>query len=621
MAFLALTKKPQAYWGLLLVIQKQISYPRSYRYEGIRTLSEQIHLLEVRDLSLAFSEHENALEILNQVSFALKPGKTLGLVGESGSGKSLTSLAIMRILPQKAMYSEDSQIFIAGQDILQFEAWQMKKLRGKKIAMIFQEPMLALNPVRTFYLQIRDVIIAHVQLSEDEIYKRILELMQDVEIESAEEKLQQYPHQWSGGQKQRFLIAMALANNPDILIADEPTTALDVMTQEQILNLLKKLQNKYGLSILLISHNLDVIAQMADEVIVMYLGEVLEKSDAASFWKSPLHPYVHQLKEAIPKYAKRGQKLATITGRMPDFKNLPSGCRFHPRCEFAKDICKTQKPMWYQATNTHALRCHLYPSKTLLVPEQIKNELFTQNIQNNTQILSVSNLYLHEYTHFSKVFSKSQGHFILKGVNFELYQGETLAIVGQSGCGKSTLAQTIMGLNSHYVGEIVYSGLSRDDFQMIFQDPAGAMNPRWTIAEILAEAAPDESKSWGDMLEAVNMPVSVLNVYPHELSGGQRQRICIARALLTKPKVLICDEPTSALDISVQAQILNLLKSLQAQFKLTYMFISHDLNAVGYMADRVAIMLDGRFIEQGPITEIWQHPKHNYTKSMLSLLK
>lgn len=583
--------------------------------------SENTNLLEVKDLSLAFKEQDHFLEILNQISFALKPGKTLGLVGESGSGKSLTSFAIMRILPPKAAYTEESKIFLEGQDILMFEDFQMRKLRGKKIAMIFQEPMLALNPVRTFYLQIRDVIVAHQSLSEEQINERILDLMHDVEIESPEKKLQQFPYQWSGGQKQRFLIAMALANKPDVLIADEPTTALDVLVQAQILNLLKKLQDKYGLAILIISHNIEVISRMADDVMVMYLGEILEQSDAVSFWKAPLHPYVHQLKEAIPEYAKRGQKLATIPGRIADFKDLPSGCRFHPRCQYALEICKTKKPTWYQATKTHALRCHLYPRETPLPPIEAKVESISSCIKNNTHILSVKNLYLQEYKRFSGPFSRAKRHYILKGVHFDLYQGETLAIVGQSGCGKSTLAQTIMGLNPHYIGEIHYLGLGVSDFQMIFQDPAGAMNPRWTIAEILAEASDEGVDTWTNMLQAVNMPASALNDYPHELSGGQRQRICIARALLTKPKVLICDEPTSALDISVQAQILNLLKSLQAQFSLTYIFISHDLNVVSYMADKVAIMQDGRFVEQGPISEIWQHPKHEYTKFLLSFSK
>ncbi|NDH08446.1 MAG: ABC transporter ATP-binding protein [Gammaproteobacteria bacterium] len=578
--------------------------------------SAETNLLEVKDLSLAFKEDDHYLEILNQIGFALKPGKTLGLLGESGSGKSLTSIAIMRLLSPKAAYAKESEVLLEGNDLLLLEAFQMRQLRGKKIAMIFQEPMLALNPVRTFYLQIRDVITAHVQFSAAEIHQRILKLMHDVEIESPEKKLHQYPHQWSGGEKQRFLIAMALANHPDVLIADEPTTALDVVVQEQILNLLKKLQSKYGLSILMISHNLEVIEKMADDVMVMYLGEIVETSDASTFWASPLHPYVHQLKQAMPEYAKRGQKLATIAGRMPDFKNLPSGCRFHLRCQYALSICQHSIPNWYQATQSHALRCHLYPRDTPLAPVNYQAESIVNHTASDVKILSVNHLYLQAF----KRFSKTKSQYILKGVDFNLYQGETMAIVGQSGCGKSTLAQTIMGLNPHYTGEIKYLGLAVQDFQMIFQDPAGAMNPRWTIHEILAEACPEDLSSCLDMLESVNMPASVLNNYPHELSGGQRQRICIARAILAKPKVLICDEPTSALDISVQAQILNLLKSLQAQFSLTYIFISHDLNVVAYMADKVAMMQDGRFVEQGPIAEIWQHPQHEYTKFMLSLV-
>lgn len=567
--------------------------------------------LLIQKLSLSFAQSSGWLNIIQDLSLSLLPGRTVGLVGESGCGKSLTALSILRLLPPHAGYGFDAEILLNDVDILNLEYHRMRNIRGKRISMVFQEPMVALNPVRTMYHHIADVILAHQNISKADLKERILTLMQDVELPNCWEKLQQYPHQWSGGQKQRFLIAMALANNPQVLLADEPTTALDIVIQKQLLILLKKLQKQYGLALLLISHNLNVVRVMADQVVVMYAGQMIENASAKDFWHHPRHPYVHQLIDCLPSFEKRHDILTVIPGNVPNFYELPSGCRFHPRCAFATKKCQTIEPQYQNITDNHWVRCHLYPrSSPIEHPHHIRKTLPSQNIEQSI-ILDVKDLCVVE-----------QKINILRDVSFQVFAGRSMAIVGESGCGKTTLANTLMGLHPYTKGEIKFAPyLMRKDIQLIFQDPASAMNPRWSIEQILKEGLQDnysnEKIQW--ILESVQMPTSCLSYYPHELSGGQKQRVAIARALLSNPKVLICDEPTSALDISVQAQILNLLKKIQHDFGLTLMVITHDLGVVGYLADDILILKQGCVIEKGAMEKIWLQPEHEYTKYLLTV--
>jgi|LauGreDrversion4_2_1035121.scaffolds.fasta_scaffold20529_3 oligopeptide/dipeptide ABC transporter ATP-binding protein len=578
-------------------------------------MSDQRHQpsLEINHLSLSFANRDGWLKIVQDLNLLLLPGKTVGLVGESGCGKSLTALSILRLLPVHTAYGKYSEIRLKDCDILNIEQFAMRDIRGKRIAMVFQEPMASLNPVRSMYHHMVDVISAHQKMKKPEMDAYILKLLEDVELYDMHHKIHEYPHQWSGGQKQRFLIAMALASRPEILLADEPTTALDLVVQRQILLLLKKLQRQYGLALLLISHDFNVVNVMADQIVVMYAGQVIENSPAQEFWKHPLHPYVHQLMNSVPSYDKRGELLSVIPGQVPNFYELPTGCRFHPRCSFAFDKCQKQMPKWHQISSEHRVRCHLYPRTQAIQLIHSKRENIGFSLQDKPTILKVENLWVAK-----KYRGKHQG-YILKDVHFQLKQGETLAVVGESGSGKTTLAHTLMGLVPHDKGKFEFSEkIVKQDIQLVFQDSYSAMNPRWTIQQVLTESQiEDGHKNIEKMLDAVQMSKSCLKHYPHELSGGQRQRIAIARALLANPKVLICDEPTSALDISVQAQILNLLNTLQKEMGLTYILITHDLDVVGYMADEMIILKDGELVEQGLVVDIWSQPQHEYTKSLL----
>lgn len=577
-------------------------------------------LLKCHRLSISFAQSMGFLNIIQDLNLDLYHGKTVGLVGESGCGKSITAQSILRLLPVHAYYGKFSKILLKDHDLLDIPLFEMREIRGKRISMIFQEPMMALNPVKTFYKQISDVILAHQKMSKKHLHQRILQLMNDVELDLASDKLFQYPHQWSGGQKQRFLIAMALANQPDVILADEPTTALDVLVQKQILILLKKLQAKYGLALLLISHDFNVVKSLADHVIVMYAGVVIEQAPAEKFWLYPLHPYVHMLMNSVPSYEKRNHLLSVIPGAVPSFHDEPTGCRFHPRCSYATARCQNQIPNWHLISENHQVRCHLYPRTN---PVEIKTDLEPRlnNLSNRSEhsILELKNITV-TLKRSNAWYQKNKQIEILKNINFNLKKGRTLAIVGESGSGKTTLARVIMGLYPQYSGEIMISQeLSFKDIQMIFQDPSAAMNPRWRIHEILLEGnnlKEEHELYW--ILDAVQLSKNTLKSYPHELSGGQRQRVAVARALLAKPKILICDEPTSALDISVQAQILNLLKNIQSEFGLSYILITHDLDVVSYMADDVCVLMNGSVIEQGSVVQILNYPQQQYTQYLLA---
>lgn len=592
---------------------------------------------EIHRLSVAFQNHHKTVPALDKVSFNLCPGETLVLLGESGCGKSLTSLALMRLLPKSGVYGVNSLIQMDGQDILDLPEHMMRQLRGRKIAMIFQEPMTALNPVMTIGEQLTEALVKCNSFTAQELQEALLSLLYEVEMPQPEIKIHQYPHQLSGGQKQRVVIAMALACKPDILIADEPTTALDVTIQAQILALLKKVQKNHQMSLLLITHDLGVVRAMASRVCVMYAGQVVAQSSVEDFFsRAKQHPYVQQLLASVPSLTKREERLSVIRGFVPALDEMPSGCRFHPRCIHAFVRCSVEEPQ-LQEQDGRLVRCHLYPELDEL-PRLQKNKIaWDAAITEAKTILTVNDLSV-GFIQKKGVFSRHKALFkAVDGLSFRLRQGKTLALVGESGCGKTTASRALLRLLPISGGDIHYKehdvlalkGRSlreyRKKVQIIFQDPFSSMNPRMTVGEIIAEGMHAQgmkrsviSARQKELLNQVNLPSSSLQRYPHQFSGGQRQRICIARALATGPDVLICDEPTSALDVSVQAQILNLLKELQQETGISYLFITHNMGVVSYIADEVLVMKDGIGIEFGSCEALFKSPKEAYTQQLLN---
>lgn len=593
--------------------------------------------LDIKDLSIHFQQNNQIVTAVDEINFSLIPGETLVLVGESGCGKSLTSHAIMRLLPSNGFYGQQSIIDMAEGDLLTLPEQIMRSIRGRRLAMIFQEPMTALNPVLTIGQQLAEALLQHQKLNQMELQTRMLALLRDVEMPKPEMRLQQYPHQLSGGQKQRVVIAMALANQPDVLIADEPTTALDVTIQAQILTLLKKLQSQYQMSLLLITHDLGVVKTVADRVCVMYAGQIVETASVVDFFNNPMHPYAQKMFVAIPTIARREQPLQVISGQVPPLDNMPKGCRFHPRCAHAFKRCSVEEPLLQSLDNNRAVRCHLYPehqrlpeltttTKAWIKPTDVKHDC----------LISVRHLEVH-FKGPRRLFNRE--NVVNKAVDdlsFDLFKGKTLALVGESGCGKTTVSRVLLRLQPMTRGTVEYRGQSlqrlqgpalrkfRKNVQIIFQDPFSSMNPRMTVQDILAEGMRAQGFNANkirqkqlQLLDQVNLPQTSLQRYPHQFSGGQRQRICIARALATEPEILICDEPTSALDVSVQAQILNLLKTLQYEFGLTYLFITHNMGVVSYIADDVMVMQHGKMVEMGDCKQIFTEPQAAYTRQLL----
>ncbi|WP_133126993.1 ABC transporter ATP-binding protein [Legionella nagasakiensis] len=595
-----------------------------------------MHIIEVKQLSIAFQTEKQVISAVDDVSFQLNPGETLALLGESGCGKSLTSLGMMRLLPPNGVYGRASEVVLAEQDLLNLPEYLMRSLRGRRLAMIFQEPMTALNPVLSIGEQLSEVLHRHQTVPRKQIKEHMLALLEEVEIPQPERRLQQYPHQLSGGQKQRVVIAMALASHPDILIADEPTTALDVTIQAQILKLLKKLQQQHQMSLLLITHDLGVVKTIADRVCVMYAGQVVETASIGDFFKQPLHPYSQQLLVSLPSFAKRGQQLQAIGGAVPVLDAMPAGCRFHPRCAHVFAPCASVEPPLQEPQSARFVRCHLYPEHAYPPDLSQQEQSWIMEQKSDEIILSVENLAIY-FTSGGGWFNRHRElHKAVDGLSFDLRKGQTLALVGESGCGKTTTARALLRLQPITSGQIVYRGQNvanmrgralrafRKKVQIIFQDPFSSMNPRMTVGEILAEGMLAQGlrraeihKKQLQLLEQVNLSTKSLQRYPHQFSGGQRQRICIARALATEPELLICDEPTSALDISVQAQILNLLKELQQSFGLSYLFITHNMGVVAYLADEVLVMRAGKAVERGDCETIFTRPSHSYTRQLL----
>ncbi len=596
-------------------------------------------ILDIIDLKLGFETSNGVSPAVDGLNLSIRPGETYALLGESGCGKSLTASAIMQLLPDDAWIMGDSEILYEQRDLLQLPEADMRPLRGKSIAMIFQEPMSSLNPVMTIGQQMSEVLRLHLGLSRPKA--RMLELMVKVGIPDAQRRLNEYPHQLSGGMRQRMMIAMALAGEPDILIADEPTTALDVTIQAQILMLMQDLQREKGMSILLITHDLAVVAQMAHRVGIMYAGHLVEEGSADDFFKNPLHPYSQQLFKSLPNIHKRNESLATIKGIVPPLTEVFEKCRFASRCPYVKDTCRNILPKWPNAQ--HKVRCHIYDDhyKNLFMQlDSDDNQKARNGLTNDPEnLLSAKDLKV--YFPIKKgLLKRTIGHVkAVDGVSLHLKTGRTLALVGESGCGKTTVGKAILQLLPNTEGNIQYqeyvlNDLSynqlkplRGDLQFIFQDPVTSLNPRMMVEAIIAEGmqaqrryknSPERMIRIQQLLDQVGLPRDSLQRYPHEFSGGQRQRICIARALAVDPKLIICDEPTSALDVSVQAQILNLLRDLQDELQLSYLFITHNISVVAYLAHEVAVMYLGRVVEQGPISQVLEGAKHPYTQGLLA---
>ena len=580
--------------------------------------------------------------IVDGISFAIHAGETFALLGESGCGKSMTALALMRLLPDGvaqtggAARMEEVALF----DLSERE---MRRVRGGQMAMIFQEPGLSLNPVMTVGEQIAEVLVLHRALRGADAHQECIGLLDQVGIPDAARRINEYPFQLSGGMKQRVMIAMALAGNPQLLIADEPTTALDVTIQAQVLHLLRDTQEKSGMALLLITHDLGVVAENAHRIGVMYAGQIVERASRAQLFAQPLHPYTQKLFAAMPDAMRAGQPLSAIPGSVPPLGSIEQGCRFAPRCDRAWPLCHEQTPEWTVVAAGQGVLCHIYGEGRKGKGEgKVRDggEAKSVSVANPSpfsllpSLLQVENLQVH-FPIRKGLLQRVVGQVkAVDGISLLIPEGRTLALVGESGCGKTTLGKALLRLIPATAGSVRFAGneligtnTSRAALQMVFQDPYASLNPKMRVAEILEEGmsalhigadSTARQAHIDELLQRVGMALDSKWRYPHEFSGGQRQRIAIARALAVSPRLLICDEPTSALDVSVQAQILNLLKSLQDELGLSYLFITHNLAVVEYLAHEVCVMYLGRIVERGTTVDVMHAPRHPYTQALLS---
>ena len=597
-------------------------------------------LLRVEGLKTVLHGAGEPVRAVDGVDLEIRRGETFAIVGESGCGKTMTALSLMRLLPETGRIVS-GRVDLAGVDLLALPETAMRTVRGRQIAMIFQEPATSLNPVLTVGTQIREVLERHTTLRGAQLKARILALLDSVGIPDAARRAEEYPFQLSGGLKQRAMIAMALAGDPDLLIADEPTTAVDVTIQSQVLELLSELQKKNGMAMLLITHDLGIVAQMAHRVAVMYAGQLIEVADRERFFAAPQHPYSRKLFAALPGSGKRGEELAVIKGQVPPLTTEFRRCRFTERCDFAFERCSAEAPGWTPIAEGHEVRCFLREKEragALETQATSKTAKDTAAVE-AAPLLSVRELKVH-FPIRKGLFKRAVGYVkAVDGTSLEVGAGRTLGLVGESGCGKTTVGKAILQLVRPTSGEVQFDGVEltrlrggelrgrRRDFQIIFQDPYASLNPRMRVAEILSEGmaalgieanAAARGRRVAEILDQVGLARDSVERYPHEFSGGQRQRIAIARALAVRPRLIVCDEPTSALDVSVQAQILNLLKTLQRELGLSYLFITHNLAVVEYLAHEVAVMYLGRIVERGTVDEVLRSPKHPYTQALLA---
>ncbi len=608
-------------------------------------------LLRVSELKTWLHTGDAIVRAVDGVSFEVRRGETFALLGESGCGKSMTALSIMRLLPDAGQVVAGA-VELDGRDLLELPEAEMRNVRGRRIGMIFQEPTLSLNPVMTVGGQVAEALRRHTALDGAGLDARVLELLDAVRIPDAARRRGEYPFQLSGGMKQRVMIAMALACNPDLLIADEPTTALDVTIQAQILDLLRELQKERGMSLLLITHDLAVVSEIAQRVAVMYAGVVVETASREAFFARPAHPYSRKLFDSVPKKEKRGDVLAVIRGSVPALTQDFTGCRFADRCDHAWDLCRQAVPDLYDAGDGQVARCHLFAPGETMKDEggRMKDEAagkkptghpssFILHPSDARPLLQVNDFKVHFPVHrgvLKRVVARVKA---VDGVSLALSAGKTLGLVGESGCGKTTVGKGILRLVDPTSGEVWFDGTDltrlergalrpwRKHLQIIFQDPYASLNPRMRVAETLEEGmaalgvggnAIERQRRIDALLNEVGLSPEIKHRYPHEFSGGQRQRIAIARALTVEPRLIVCDEPTSALDVSVQAQILNLLKELQRKKGLAYLFITHNMSVIEFLAHEVAVMYLGRIVEHGPVDEVLSDPRHPYTRALLS---
>ena len=604
-------------------------------------------LLEVENLHVHFVTTRGVVRAVEGISYRVKTGEVVALVGESGCGKSVSSLAIMRLLARPAGRVVGGRILFQGRDLLELSEDQMREIRGRDIAMIFQEPMTSLNPVLTIGFQIMEPLLIHLQMTRDAARARAIELLKLVGIPDPERRLEQYPHQFSGGMRQRVMIAIGLACNPKLLIADEPTTALDVTIQAQILKLMKDLSRDLGIALVIITHNLGIVARYADRVNVMYAARLAEQGSAADVFAQPLHPYTAGLLRSVPRLDQpRGRKLETIEGLPPNLLEPPPGCRFAPRCPAKQDACIAALPELAAVAPHRHSACLRAAELMRLGPtglglQSASPELpVSKSVDRATPLLAVRGLktYFEVATGFRALSAQQAVVRAVDDLSFEVYRGETVGLVGESGCGKTTVGRTLLRLERATAGEVTFAGMNviraqgdelkryRRQIQVIFQDPYSSLNPRMTIGEIIAEPmlvyrlAPNRKAARAkvaDLLSQVGLFEYMIERYPHELSGGQRQRVGIARALAMQPSFIVCDEPVSALDVSIQAQIINLLEDLQQKFGLTYLFIAHDLAVVRHISDRVIVMYLGRVMEIADRDTLYAEPLHPYTRALL----
>ena len=605
-------------------------------------------LLDIRDLHTDIEIRSGVVHALSGVDLHVNPGETLGIVGESGSGKTMTALSLMGLLPQGGSVSS-GQIILDGQDLTKLALKEKRKLRGTKVGMIFQDPLTSLNPTMKIGLQVCEPLRVHEKLSKKEALERAVEILKRVGMPRPEVVINNYPHQLSGGMRQRVMIAMALVCKPRILIADEPTTALDVTTQMQILDLIDELRDEYQMGVILITHDLGVVAGHTDRVAVMYAGRIVETAPTKTLFTEPKHRYTSSLMAALPERAlAAGTKLFSIPGAPPSLTNLPVGCRFAARCLWATDECRAGYPD-LSGDDTHTFSCFHPVQEGDESPAALQAKLDTQKNGDEAgaqQAPLVSSKVLLDVKEASREYESAGSGFFKRDkgvvsavdrVSITVKKGETYGLVGESGCGKSTMGRLIAGLERPSGGAIELDGRDlatlkgRDavtihrDVQMMFQDSYAAMDPRMRIDQILAEPmsiqktgnARQIAERIMEIIEQVGLTEEILDRYPHEFSGGQLQRIGFARSLTLAPDLIVADEPVSALDVSVQAQVLNLMKDLQAELGLSYLFISHDLAVVQYMADRIGVMYLGRIVEEGPAKEVVENPKHPYTKALI----
>jgi peptide/nickel transport system ATP-binding protein len=609
-------------------------------------------LLAVEGLTVEFAQASGWQAVVEDVGFDVAPGEVVAIVGESGSGKSVSSLAVMRLLPERASRVRADRIEFDGRDLLALGEDEMRTVRGGDIAMIFQEPMTSLNPAFTVGNQIAEAVRIHQKVSHRSAKARAIEMLEHVGIPDPHRRVKSYPHEFSGGMRQRAMIAMALSCGPKLLIADEPTTALDVTIQAQILELLKRLRAEFGMAVIFVTHDLGVVADIADRVVVMYAGQVVERGTVNDIYAHPAHPYADGLLGAMPQVAPLGRPLTVIPGVVPKPGEITVGCRFATRCEYVEDACRVEAIPLKPAGNGHTgeTRCRRSGSIELIGTRwaSARDELVHAAERAGAASPNGSAEPLMSVTDLGKAFPVHTTFLrrvaglvrAVDGVSFDIARGETLGLVGESGSGKSTVARLVLRLIEPTAGQVRFEGndltelspvelrSARRHMQIVFQDPYSSLDPKATIAGTIGEPlevhlgldrAAREARI-AELLEQVGLDRQYMRRYPHEFSGGQRQRIAIARALALDPALLICDEPVSSLDVSTQSQVINLLTDLQRERNLSLLFIAHDLSVVRHISNRIAVMYLGRIVEIGDARQVYVAPRHPYTEALLSAI-